>query len=46
MLPQLVKSAGDEEAGTEALALIALAQRLDNLIHHRRTVIAGRAATS
>ena len=43
---QLAKSAGDEEAGTEALALIALAQRLDNLIHHRRTVIAGRAATS
>jgi TRAP-type uncharacterized transport system substrate-binding protein len=37
---QLAKSATGEEAGTEALALIALAQRLDNLIHHRRTALA------
>jgi TRAP-type uncharacterized transport system substrate-binding protein len=33
----LAKSSDDEEAGSEALAAIALAQRLDNLIHHRRT---------
>jgi TRAP-type uncharacterized transport system substrate-binding protein len=39
----LAKSAGGEEGGTEALALIALAQRLDNLVHHRRTVLAARA---
>lgn len=41
----LAKAGSDEEAGTEALALIALAQRLDNLIHHRRNVIAGRVAS-
>jgi TRAP-type uncharacterized transport system substrate-binding protein len=41
---QLTKSTGDDEGGTEALALIALAQRLDNLVHHRRVVLAGRAA--
>jgi TRAP-type uncharacterized transport system substrate-binding protein len=39
---QLAKSGSDEESGTEALALIALAQRLDNLVHHRRVVLAGR----
>jgi TRAP-type uncharacterized transport system substrate-binding protein len=36
----LTKSADDEEGRTEALALIAIAQRLDNLIHHRRVVLA------
>src|SRR5580704_10110711 len=35
----LAKSGDDEEARTEALALIALAQRLDNLVHHRRLVL-------
>ena len=36
----LAKSTGDD--GTEALALIALAQRLDNLVHHRRVVLSAR----
>jgi TRAP-type uncharacterized transport system substrate-binding protein len=39
---QLAKSGGDEEGGTETLALIALAQRLDNLVHHRRLELSGR----
>jgi hypothetical protein len=39
---RLAKSA-DDEGGTEALALIAIAQRLDNLVHHRRSVLAARA---
>jgi TRAP-type uncharacterized transport system substrate-binding protein len=37
----LAKS-GNEEAGPEALALIALAQRLDNLVHHRRVELSAR----
>ncbi len=41
---QLAKSGNDEE-GTEALALIALAQRLDNLVHHRRVVLASVIAS-
>jgi hypothetical protein len=41
---RLAKSADDEEGGTEALALIAIAQRLDNLVHHRRSVLAARAS--
>ena len=36
----LTKSADDEEGRTEALALIAIAQRLDNLVHHRRVTLA------
>jgi hypothetical protein len=40
----LAKSNGDEESNAEALALIALAQRLDNLVHHRRVVLSGRAS--
>jgi TRAP-type uncharacterized transport system substrate-binding protein len=40
----LTKSADDEEHRTEALALIAIAQRLDNLVHHRRTVMAARTS--
>jgi TRAP-type uncharacterized transport system substrate-binding protein len=36
---QLAKPIDDEEGGTEALALIALAQRLDNLVHHRRALM-------
>jgi hypothetical protein len=39
---QLAKPVNDEEGGAEALALIALAQRLDNLVHHRRVVLSGR----
>jgi TRAP-type uncharacterized transport system substrate-binding protein len=35
----LAKPGNDEESGTESLALIALAQRLDNLVHHRRVVL-------
>jgi TRAP-type uncharacterized transport system substrate-binding protein len=42
---QLAKPTGDEEGGTEALALIALAQRLDNLVHHRRVVLASVIAS-
>jgi TRAP-type uncharacterized transport system substrate-binding protein len=41
---RLAKSADDEEGRTEALALIAVAQRLDNLIHHRRAVLSARTA--
>jgi TRAP-type uncharacterized transport system substrate-binding protein len=40
---QLARTAGQEEGASEAQALIAAAQRLDNLIHHRRVVLAGRA---
>jgi TRAP-type uncharacterized transport system substrate-binding protein len=39
---QLARAAGQEEGASEAQALIAAAQRLDNLIHHRRVVLAGR----
>jgi NMT1-like family len=42
---QLAKSGGDEESGKERLALIALAQRLDNLVHHRRVELAGRTGS-
>lgn len=38
----LAKSAGDEEGDRETLPLIALVQRLDNLVHHRRTMLAAR----
>jgi TRAP-type uncharacterized transport system substrate-binding protein len=40
----LAKSGNDEESGPESLALIALAQRLDNLVHHRRVVLAARVS--
>jgi hypothetical protein len=40
----LAKSNGDEESNAEALALIALAQRLDNLVHHRRVVLSSRVS--
>ena len=39
----LARTAGKEEGASEAHALIAAAQRLDNLIHHRRTVLATEA---
>ena len=43
---QLAKTAGQEEGASEAQALIAAAQRLDNLIHQRRTMLAVKAAAS
>jgi TRAP-type uncharacterized transport system substrate-binding protein len=39
---RLARTASREEGASEAHALIAAAQRLDNLIHHRRTVLVGR----
>ena len=44
--PQLARTAGQEEGASEAQALIAAAQRLDNLIHHRRTMLAAKAAAA
>jgi TRAP-type uncharacterized transport system substrate-binding protein len=41
----LAKSGGDEEGSQEALPLIALAQRLDNLVHHRRAMLAARVTS-
>jgi hypothetical protein len=43
---QLAKTAGEEGGASEAQALIAAAHRLDNLIHNRRIMLAGRAAAS
>ena len=45
MLRAQLAKPGDEEGRTEALALIALAQRLDNLVHHRRVVLSGRVVS-
>jgi TRAP-type uncharacterized transport system substrate-binding protein len=39
---QLVKSADRDEGAADNAALIAAAHRLDNLIHNRRTSLAGR----
>ena len=39
---QLARTAGQEEGASEAQALIAAAQRLDNLIHHRRMMLAAK----
>jgi TRAP-type uncharacterized transport system substrate-binding protein len=36
----LTRPADDEDGGTETLALIGIAQRLDNLVHHRRVTLA------
>jgi TRAP-type uncharacterized transport system substrate-binding protein len=41
---QLAKSTGADESGPEAQALIAAAYRLENLIHHRRLVLAAGAS--
>jgi hypothetical protein len=41
---QLAKSAGGDEDGPDAQALIATAHRLDNLVHHRRMILAARAS--
>ena len=40
---QLAKSAERDESGADAAALISAAHRLDNLIHHRRAVLAAKA---
>ena len=40
---QLAKPATADEGGSETLAVIALAQRLETLIHHRRIELAGSA---
>ena len=40
---QLAKSADGDESGADAAALISAAHRLDNLIHHRRTLLAAKA---
>ena len=39
---QLAKPSGNEESSSETLAMIALAQRLETLIHHRRLALAAR----
>jgi hypothetical protein len=41
---QLFKSAGSDESASETQALIAAAHRVDNLIHHRRTVLAAKTS--
>src|ERR1700733_10222052 len=43
---QLARTAGQEEGASEAQALIAAAHRLDNLIHHRRVMLATKAPAS
>jgi TRAP-type uncharacterized transport system substrate-binding protein len=40
---QLVQSADREESAPETLALMSAAHRIDNLIHHRRAVLAAKA---
>jgi hypothetical protein len=43
---QLARTAGREEGASEAQALIAAAHRLDNLIHHRRMMLAAKTGAS
>jgi TRAP-type uncharacterized transport system substrate-binding protein len=43
---QLVQSADREESAPETLALMSAAHRIDNLIHHRRAVLAARASVT
>jgi TRAP-type uncharacterized transport system substrate-binding protein len=40
---QLMKSTVSDESASEISALMSVAHRLDNLIHHRRTILAARA---
>jgi hypothetical protein len=40
---QLMKSTASDDGSPEISALMSVAHRLDNLIHHRRTVLAARA---
>jgi hypothetical protein len=39
---QLARTASRDEGASEAHALIAAAQRLDSLVHHRRTLLVSR----
>jgi hypothetical protein len=39
----LAKSTAGDESASDLQALIAAAHRLDNLIHHRRAVLAAKA---
>jgi hypothetical protein len=41
---QLARATDHEESASEAHALIAAAHRVDNLIHHRRMVLAARVS--
>jgi hypothetical protein len=43
---QLVQSADRDESATETLALMSAAHRIDNLIHHRRAVLAAKASVT
>jgi TRAP-type uncharacterized transport system substrate-binding protein len=42
----LVKSMDRDESGSETSALMSLAHRVDNLIHHRRAVLAAKASVA
>ena len=41
---QLLKFAGADESAPDVAALVAAAHRLDNLIHHRRAMLAAIAS--
>jgi hypothetical protein len=43
---QLLKPVDRDEGGSDIAALIAAAHRIDNVIHHRRSVLAARASSS
>jgi hypothetical protein len=43
---QLMKSVGRDEGSSDIAALIAAAQRLDNLIYQRRKLLAARASAA
>jgi hypothetical protein len=42
----LMKSMDSDESGPETSALMSLAHRIDNLIHHRRAVLAAKASVA
>jgi hypothetical protein len=41
---ELAATRGGDEDTSDAAALIAAAQRIDNLVHHRRAMLAAKAA--
>jgi len=43
---QLLKPVDRDEGASDTAALIAAAHRIDNVIHHRRTVLAARTTPS
>ena len=43
---QLLKSAGADDSASDVAALVAAAHRLDNVIHHRRAILAAAASLS